>query len=302
MSDKRIKDLAATATAPAGDDFIAIDGEANNTRKIAADSFLQDAPSDGTLYGRKDGAWEEAASPDDIPLTATFVYDGTANTTEFIVGDIPNSWQNYNTDLTQLSIGTSATSIGSYAFYYCTGFTGNLVIPNFVTTIGSSAFSYCAGFTGNLVIPNSVTSIGISVFQGCSGFTGNLVIPNSVTSIGINVFENCTGFTGNLVIPNSVTSIGSYAFQGCSGFTGNLVIPNSVTSIGSSAFYYCTGLTAAYLNQPIGSIGSDAFYNSDITNVFIGPDATGYTLGAGQTIGNKSGITVSVWTNYPDVP
>jgi hypothetical protein len=63
MSDKRIKDLAVTATAPAGDDFIAIDGETNNTRKIAADLFLQDAPSDGTLYGRQDGDWEEAASP-----------------------------------------------------------------------------------------------------------------------------------------------------------------------------------------------------------------------------------------------
>jgi hypothetical protein len=254
MSDKRIKDLAATATAPAGDDFIAIDGEANNTRKIAADSFLQDAPSDGTLYARQDGDWEEAASPDDIPLTATFVYDGTAETTEFIVGDIPNSWQENNSSLTQLSIGTSVTFIGSFAFNYCTGFTGNLVIPNSVTSIGSDAFRYCSGFTGNLVIPNSVTSIG------------------------------------------------SYAFYGCSGFTGNLVIPNSVTSIGDYAFRSCSGLTDAYLNQPIGSIGSYAFYYSGIANVYIGPDATGYTLGAGQTIGGKGGITVSPWTNYPNVP
>jgi predicted aspartyl protease len=350
MADKRIKDLAATATAPAGDDFIAIDGESNNTRKIAADSFLQDAPSDGTLYGRQDGDWEEAASPDDIPLTATFVYDGTAETTEFIVGNIPNDWQRTNSDLTELSIGTSATSIGSEAFYNCTGFTGNLVIPNSVTSIGSSAFLFCSNFTGNLVIPNSVTSIGISAFEDCQGFTGSLVIPNSVTSIGSSAFNsctgftgnlvignsvtsigssafrNCTGFTGNLVIPNSVTSIGDYAFFDCTGFTGNLVIPNSVTSIGSSAFLFCSnftgnlvipnsvtsigssafygcfGLTDAYLNLPIGSIGSYAFSYSGITNVFIGPDATGYTLGAGQTIGGQSGITVSLWTNYPNVP
>jgi hypothetical protein len=277
MADKRIKDLAATATAPAGDDFIAIDGEANNTRKIAADLFLQDAPSDGTLYARQDGDWEEAASPDDIPLVPTFVYDGTAETTEFIVGDIPNSWQSGNTDLTQLSIGNSATSIGSNAFYSC------------------------SGFTGDLVIPNSVTSIGGIAFGNCTGFTGNLVIPNSVTSIGNYAFGNCTGFTGNLVIPNSVTSIGSDAFRSCSGVTGNLVIPSSVTSIGSYAFSY-SGFTAAYLNQPIGQIGSNAFYSSGITNVYIGPDATGYTLGSGQAIGDKSGITVSLWTNYPNVP
>jgi len=188
------------------------------------------------------------------PKTPTLVYDSNIGDTEFIVGDIPNSWQDSNSDLTQLSIG------------------------------------------------NSVTSIGSSAFSNCSGFTGNLVIPNSVTSIGVGAFGYCTGFTGNLVISNSVTSIGSSAFEGCSGFTGNLVIPNSVTSIGSFAFSYCSNLTDAYLNQPIGQIGSFAFYYSGITNVYIGPDATGYTLGAGQTIGDKSGITVSLWTNYPNVP
>jgi hypothetical protein len=350
MANKRIKDLAATATSPAGDDFIALDGDSNNTRKLAADSLLLEAPVDGDLYGREDSVWDVAASPDDVPLTPTFVYNSDIGDTEFIVGDIPSSWQGYNTDLTRLSIGSSVTSIGdsafrgcfglsgglvipnsvttigsnafrycngftgsltlgnsvtsigSNAFGYCSGFTGSLVIPNSVTSIGSNAFGYCSGFTGSLVIPNSVTSIGSGAFQFCSGFTGNLVIPNSVTSIGSIAFEGCTGLTGNLVIPNSVTSIGDYAFNGCSGFTGNLVIPNSVTSIGSSAFRYCSGLTDAYLNQPIGSIGSYAFYYSGIANVYIGPDATGYTLGAGQTIAGKSGITVSLWTNYPNVP
>jgi hypothetical protein len=188
------------------------------------------------------------------PKTPTFVYDSNIGDTEFIVGDIPSNWQAYNTDITQLSLGNSVTSIGSYAFYFC------------------------------------------------SSFTGNLVIPNSVTSIGSYAFYGCSGFTGNLVIPNSVTSIGNQAFQSCAGFTGNLVIPNSVTTIDSQAFQLCSGLTDAYLNQPIGSIGSFAFNGTNITNVYIGPDATGYTLGAGQTIGNKSGITVSVWTNYPNVP
>jgi hypothetical protein len=48
MADKRIKDLAATATSPAGDDFIAIDGESNNTRKISASLFFDalNFPSD----------------------------------------------------------------------------------------------------------------------------------------------------------------------------------------------------------------------------------------------------------------
>lgn len=57
MSDKRIKDLATSATSPAADDFFAIDGDTNRTRKIPAASFLQDAPSDGNQYGRQSGAW-----------------------------------------------------------------------------------------------------------------------------------------------------------------------------------------------------------------------------------------------------
>jgi len=315
-------------------------------------SGISDAPSDGTLYGRQDGDWEEAASPDDIPLTATFIYDGSANTTEFIVGDIPVAWGSNNSDLTQLSIGSSVTSIGSYAFYECTGLTGNLFIPNSVTTIGAGAFRLCDGFTGNLVIPSSVTSIGANSFGNynnlfgfsattltgftaipnsylsgtgisgtlilkgglltigsaafyyCIALTGSLVIPNSVTSIGGNAFGR-TSFTGDLIIPNSVITIGDGAFNSIFGIT-NVVIPNATTSIGSYAFYDCQGLTNAYLNQPIGQIGDDAFRVANppggLTNIFIGPDATGYTLGAGQTIGGQSGITVSLWTNYPNVP
>jgi hypothetical protein len=64
------------------------------------------------------------------PRTPTFVYDGTAETTEFIVGDIPTNWQGNNTDLTQLSIGNSVIMIGVEAFNQCTGLTGNLIIPN----------------------------------------------------------------------------------------------------------------------------------------------------------------------------
>ena len=73
----------------------------------------------------------------------------------------------------------SVTSIGSSAFYYCSGLT-SVTIGNSVTSIGSSAFRYCSGLT-SVTIPNSVTSIGSGAFYGCSGLTsvtiGNYCCP-----------------------------------------------------------------------------------------------------------------------------
>ena len=66
-------------------------------------------------------------------------------------------------------------------------------IPNSVTSIGYYAFSYCSSLT-SVVIPNSVTSIGDYAFDGCSSLT-SVEIPNSVTSIGSGPFDGCSSLT-----------------------------------------------------------------------------------------------------------
>ncbi|QFQ13122.1 leucine-rich repeat domain-containing protein [Pseudoprevotella muciniphila] len=170
-----------------------------------------------------------------------------------------------DSEVTELVIPSSVTSIGSYAFCNCSSMT-SLTIPNSVTSIGREAFSGCSGLT-SVTIPNSVTSIGDYAFYNCSGLT-SITIPNSVTSIGRGAFSGCSGLT-SVTIPNSVTSIGDYAFYNCSGLT-SITIPNSVTSIGREAFSGCSGLTSVTIPNSVTSIGDYAFYNcSGLTSITI---------------------------------
>ena len=218
-------------------------------------------------------------------------------------------------------IPNSVTSIGSYAFYGCSGLI-SISIPNSVTSIGSDAFSGCSGLI-SISIPNSVTSIGFSAFSGCNGLT-SMSIPNSVTSIGSYAFNGCRGLT-SMSIPNSVTGIGDGAFWGCSGLTSikvesgntiydsrnncnaiirksnneliagckNTVIPNSVTSIGKSAFLGCRGLTSISIPNSVTSIGEGAFYYcSGLTSMSIPNSVTSIGISAFSECSGLASISI----------
>ena len=81
-----------------------------------------------------------------------------------------------------------------------------------VTSIGDYAFVYCSGLT-KVTIPKSVSSIGVGAFGACSNLT-KVIIAEGVTSIKDRAFEGCSSLT-EVTIPKSVTSIGKMAFYQC---------------------------------------------------------------------------------------
>ena len=217
-----------------------------------------------------------------------------------------------DTEITNLIIPNSVTSIGESTFYKCSGLT-SVTIPNSVTSIGNEAFDGCDGLkkvivkdiaawcgikfstTGsnpllyahhlysdedteitNLIIPNSVTSIGDAAFYGCKSLI-SVTIPNSVTSIGSWAFYGCSRLT-SVTIPNSMTSIEGGTFYGCSGLT-SVTIPNSVTSIGRAAFELCTGLTSVKVEE-----GNPKYDSRNNCNAIIETETNEFILGCKNSI------------------
>ena len=145
-------------------------------------------------------------------------------------------------------------------------------IPSSVTSIGEYAFQYCSSLT-SINIPSSVTSIGIQAFSYCSSLT-SINIPNSVTSIGKQAFSYCSSLT-SINIPSSVTSIGEYAFSNCNALKVALIQAYRI-KIGWDVFESNTNVYAVSDNNLEFHLNTNTNY-SNISHNHIG--GTWYTNG-----------------------
>lgn len=185
--------------------------------------------------------------------------------------------------------GKPVTGIRGWAFYFCTNLT-EVNIPDSVTTIGPGAFSYCTSLV-NVNIPSEVTVISNSTFSDCLSLE-SILIPSHITSIEAYAFQGCTNLE-EVNIPAGVTNVGKFAFQGCSSLTsiyvesdnshfssndgvlfnkpatdliqypmgliGPYTLPESVINIIDGAFDQCSRITSVTLPSGIENIGHGAF-------------------------------------------
>jgi len=210
------------------------------------------------------------------------------------------------------TIPSSVTSIGDWAFAYCSRLVG-VTIGNRVTSIGEDAFYNCTGLASATIL-NSVTNLGTFAFAECTSLASltidisaipdyafndgygltSVTMGNSVTSIGDEAFEGCTSLA-SITIPNSVTSIGEYAFLVCMSLA-SVTIPNSVTNIGEQAFAYCTQLTHATIGSSVTSIGNPAFLGCGrLAGITVNPQNAFYS-GVGGVLFDKGQTTL---VEYP---
>ena len=87
---------------------------------------------------------------------------------------------------TSYTIPNSVTTVGDYAFYYCTSLT-SVTIPDSVTTIDEGAFLDCTNLK-NITISDSVTIIADGAFNMCESLTNVYYSGTETQWKGISIF------------------------------------------------------------------------------------------------------------------
>ena len=98
-----------------------------------------------------------------------------------------------------LNIPSSIKYLKNRAFDGCSGFNGTLTFENpadltnitDIYRISWNAFRFCTGFTGDLILPEGIISIQERVFKGCTNITNvNCYIDKSIIDSGTDCFLN----------------------------------------------------------------------------------------------------------------
>ena len=178
--------------------------------------------------------------------------------------------------------GLPVTSIGGWAFSYCTSLT-NVTIPDSVTSIGNDAFAGCTSLT-SVTIPDSVTSIGDWAFFECTGLIGIYFQGNAPSLSGAGVFYDDTHATVYYLACTTGWPIPPAMFDGLPTalWTGTVTVtasPSQGGSVtGSGTYPVCSNvqISATASNGWLFTSWNDGSTNNPYT-ITVPPTNTTYT-------------------------
>ena len=135
----------------------------------------------------------------------------------------------------------------------------SITIPSTVTSIGAYAFYGCSDLACDIVLPNGITEIKDYTFYGCTNIK-DLQLSYNIVNIGNGALYGCSQLLA-LSLPDGLETIADYAMFACNGLT-ELVIPDSVQYLG------CGCLPTSLTTLTIPFVGSSRTANSTEDAVF----------------------------------
>lgn len=267
---------------------------------------------------------------------STLHITGSGAMADYSAGTAP--WYAVRGSIDTVIVDAGITRIGDYSFYALNKLKGNsttshgtmqthISLPTTLTEIGAYAFSECRSISPEINLPNSLISIGQGAFENC-WFLVSIVIPEKITYIGNDTFSSCICLR-SIEIPAGVTEIGNRAFFGCVSLKNvaypgsssqwkNIKIGASNSSLTSATFLYGTKYDIAY--DANGGEGAPAPVNKRYGQSFqlseTVPTRTGYRfLGWSESqnattaeyqpgddfTGNRDTVFYAVWAYGPEV-
>ena len=243
------------------------------------------------LMGVKDNTLESYVIHEDTKLIFDSAFQGCIN-------------------LTSITIPSSVTGIGDYAFSSCYKLVEVYNLSSYITVVAGSEDNGMVGYYALNVYTSADensklwTNVDGYIFyengdicylMKYTGYETALTLPKNCNGKNYAIYQYAFYYCSNLTsitIPNSVINIGERVFYGCSSLT-SITIPNSITSINDYTFCRCSALISITIPDSVTSIGEYAFNGcSSLTNITIPNSVT--TIGDSAFYGcsNLESITL----------